>query len=151
MWSRDSNLVFLAFLWEKLSLLQIYKNVTKRRFFWGVVLVQVQYFGTGTRHDCELLQQYGRRVKIRKFWGLITAFEESGKTGRGQGFLPPSEFITIRVGTTLPGHRAAKLLPTWGTYRIPLPMEIMLWKIKVTCTKQIKQVYKAVLKESFTR
>ena len=53
MLSRDSNyildvfmwpkLVALAFLWEKLSQPQFYKDLTRKNyFFWGVVSVQVQ-------------------------------------------------------------------------------------------------------------
>ena len=33
--------------------------------FWGVVLVQVQLFGTGTRYDIKIWQQFGKRVKTK--------------------------------------------------------------------------------------
>ena len=35
----------------------------KNRFFWGVVLVQVQSFGTGPRYKLEILHQSVERVK----------------------------------------------------------------------------------------
>ena len=37
----------------------------KNRFFWGVVLVQVEYFGTGTRYKLEILHQPVKRIKTK--------------------------------------------------------------------------------------
>ena len=37
----------------------------KIHFFWGVVLVQVQQFGTSTRYGIEILHQSGKRVKTK--------------------------------------------------------------------------------------
>ena len=37
----------------------------KNHFFWEVIFVQVQWFGTGTRYKLEILQQRGKRVKTK--------------------------------------------------------------------------------------
>ena len=50
----------------------------KNRFFWGVALVQVQWFGTGLdtnlKFHISLLKVL--KLKARKFWGLILTFVE---------------------------------------------------------------------------
>ena len=66
MCSCDQSLVTLAFLWEKLSQPQFYKDLTRKTaFFWRVVLVQVQQFGTDTRYKLEILHQCRKRVKTK--------------------------------------------------------------------------------------
>ena len=65
----------------------------KNCLFWGVVLVQVQYFGTGTRYGLEILHQYGKRVKTKSqtVWTANSYVCTSyiGKTGRGKTLLLP--------------------------------------------------------------
>ena len=41
----------------------------EKPFFWGVMLVQVQLFGSGTRYGFEILHQLakGSKLKVRKF------------------------------------------------------------------------------------
>ena len=36
----------------------------KKTFFWGVVLVQVQLFGTGTRYDLKTLHKCGKNFLL---------------------------------------------------------------------------------------
>ena len=59
----------------------------KNRFFWGVVLVQVQWFGTGTRYNLETLHQCGKRVKAKSQKVLqVNSYvcrSNRGKTSRG--------------------------------------------------------------------
>ena len=85
-------MVTLAFLWEKLSQGQFYEDLT--RIFWGVVLVQVQQFGTGNRYDLEIYSSMakGLKVKVRKSWGLSPMFVEATReklVGEGGAFWPP--------------------------------------------------------------
>ena len=40
-------------------------GLTRKILFLGVVFVQVQYFGTGTRSELEILHQCGKRVKTK--------------------------------------------------------------------------------------
>ena len=81
--SRDSNYVVDVFMWPKFgnssismrevittSILQGFNQ--KNCFFWGVVSIQVQYFGTGTRYKLEILHQCCKRVitKSQKVLGV---------------------------------------------------------------------------------
>ena len=101
--SHESNYIMYVLMWPKFgnsricireviitSILQGFDQ--KNRFFWGVILVQVQYFGTGTRYKLEILHQpvKGLKLKVRKFWWLIPTFVEvaGGKTG-GRSFFAP--------------------------------------------------------------
>ena len=45
----------------------------KNQFFWGVVLVEVQYFETGTRYGPDILQLCGKKIKTKsqKCWGKL--------------------------------------------------------------------------------
>ena len=59
-------------------------------------LVIVQQFGTGTRHELEILQQCGKRVntKCQKVWRLNPTFvEATGEklVGGGGAFCPRPE------------------------------------------------------------
>ena len=72
----DQSLVTLAFLEEKLSQPTFCKNLTRKIAFLGVVLVQVQKFGTGTRYKFYTTVAKVLKVKARKFWGLSPAFVE---------------------------------------------------------------------------
>ena len=44
--------------------------LTRKTFFWGVLLVQVQYFWTGIRYGHGILHKKGKRVEIKsqKIW-----------------------------------------------------------------------------------
>ena len=59
-WSCDQNLVALWFLWEKFitSILQWFDQKT---FFWMVVLVQVQYFRTGSKYGFQNFTEVWRK------------------------------------------------------------------------------------------
>ena len=41
----------------------------KKHFFSGELLVQVQYFGIGTRYDLDILHQCGKGLKSENFKG----------------------------------------------------------------------------------
>ena len=102
--SYDSNYIMDVVMWPKFgnssictrevittSILQGFDQ--KNRFLWGVALVQVQQFGTGTRYKLEILHQSVKKVKTKsqKFWGANSYVCRSyrGKTGRGGLFAPP--------------------------------------------------------------
>ena len=64
--SRDSNYIVDVFMWLKfgncsISMGEVITNLIlwgfdqKNCFFWGVLLVQVQLFETGTRYELEIL------------------------------------------------------------------------------------------------
>ena len=62
----DQSLVTLIFLREK-SQLEFYKDlIGETDFFCGMVLVQVQKFGTVTRHCLKTFQQCGKRITKTK-------------------------------------------------------------------------------------
>ena len=63
MWPCDRDLVTRAFLREKLSQPQFFKDLTRKQLFRGVLFVQVQYFKTGIRYGLEILRQHGKRIK----------------------------------------------------------------------------------------
>ena len=41
----------------------LYKCDQKNQYFWGVLLIEVQEFGTGTGYGLEILHEYGRSIK----------------------------------------------------------------------------------------
>ena len=86
MYSRDQSLVTAAFLWEKLSQLQFYKDLTRKPLF--------------LRSGLDILHQCGKKVKkkVRTFWGDNSYVCRSyrRKTGTG-GFLPNPLPILNRV------------------------------------------------------
>ena len=63
--------------------------------FLGVLLVQVQYFGTGTRYGLEVLHLCGKRVKTesQKYFGTNSNVYRScrGKAGREALLSPHTE------------------------------------------------------------
>ena len=73
-----------------ISILQEFDQ--KNCFFGGVVLVQGQQCGTGTRYELEILHQYGKRAKTKSQKVLTAIFHVCrsfrGKTGR-EPFCPP--------------------------------------------------------------
>ena len=52
--------------------------MTRKTDFLSGGLVQVQQFGTGTRHELEIYTTVakGLKLKVRKFWRLIIIFVE---------------------------------------------------------------------------
>ena len=67
----------------------------KKHFLGGVVLVQVQLFGAGTRYGLAILYQCEKRVKTKKhkvFWAnSYVCRSYRGKTGRGTFLIPHPE------------------------------------------------------------
>ena len=112
--SRDSNYIVDVVMWSKfgnfnISIREININSIlygfdkEKHFFWGVVLVKVQLFGTGNGNGLEILRRCGKRVKtkLRKFWWLIPAFVKvtGGKTGRGPFCSPLPSWIGLKLCT----------------------------------------------------
>ena len=64
MWSCEQSLVTLAFLWEKLSLSQFYKVLTKSLFLRGG-LISREIFGTDTSYKLEIVHQCVKMVKTK--------------------------------------------------------------------------------------
>ena len=48
----------------------------KNDFFWGFILVEVQWFGTGMTFTSYSRVEKGFKVKVRKFLGIIPTFVE---------------------------------------------------------------------------
>ena len=102
MWSCDQSLVTLAFLWEKLSIPQFYKDLTRKTAFlegwswfnnYGLALGADLKFHTSVAKGLEL--------KVRKFRRLIYTFAEVTEEKLvGEGGLcappPPSSWIGLR-------------------------------------------------------
>ena len=44
-------------------MLQVFDQ--KNRFFWGMVLIQVQEFETATRYKLEIAHQCGKKIKTK--------------------------------------------------------------------------------------
>ena len=77
--SCDQNLVTLAFLWEKLSQPQFYKDLTRKiAFFEGWSWFKFNNLGltlgTNLKFYNSLLK--GLKLKVRKSWSLIPTFVE---------------------------------------------------------------------------
>ena len=103
--SHESNYIMYVLMWPKFgnsricireviitSILQGFDQ--KNRFFWGVVLVQVQYFGTDTRCKLEILHQPVKRIKT-KSQKVLVANPYVCRSCRGKNwwqelFCPPS-------------------------------------------------------------
>ena len=94
MWSCDQSLVNLG----NWLLPQFYKDLTRKTIFWGELLVQVQWFGSGTRSDLEIWHQCDKRVntKTEKVFRVNSYVCRSnrGKTDRG-AFCHPSSWIGL--------------------------------------------------------
>ena len=101
--SCHQNLVTLAFLWEKLSQLQFYKDLTRKTtFFEGWSWFKFNNLGLalGTNLNFYTSLAKGLKLKVKKFWGLISTFVEV----RGEklvAFLtppppPPSSWIGLK-------------------------------------------------------
>ena len=101
--SRDSNYIIDAVMWPKFrycsisvrkviitSILQGFDQ--KNCFFWGVVLVQVQWYETGTRYELEILHYciISVKPKIQKVIGANFYVCRSYKEKTGREAFPPS-------------------------------------------------------------
>ena len=102
MCSCDQSLITAAFLSEKLSQPQFFKDLTKKTaFFEGWSWFKFNNLGLalGTNLKFYTSLSKGLKLKVRKFWGLIPTFVEVtgeklvvvGIGGRGGGvpFCPP--------------------------------------------------------------
>ena len=72
----DQSLVTLAFLWEKLSSPQFYKDLTRKTvFFNGCSWFNLE-LALGTNFKFYTSGEKRLKLKVRKFWGLILTFAE---------------------------------------------------------------------------
>ena len=91
MCSCDQSLVTLAFLWEKFSQLQFYKDL-KNLFFEGWSWFKFNNLGLalGTNLKIHTSVAKGLNLKVRKFLGLTPTFVEvRGEKLVGRAFLAP--------------------------------------------------------------
>ena len=112
--SRDSNCVVDVVVWPKFGnssisireviIISILQGFDQRiHFFWGVVLVQIQQFGTGTRYELDIFRQCGKKVKTKSqkvLWvSSYVCRSYRGKTCRGLFCLsappPPTSWIGL--------------------------------------------------------
>ena len=98
----DQSLLTVAFLWEKLSQTQFYKDLTgKTAFFEGWSWFKLNNLGLALATNMKFYTRVpkGSKLKVRKFRseksesqkrGLIPTFVEvtGGKTGRARAVLP---------------------------------------------------------------
>ena len=100
MWSCDQRLVTLAFLWEKLSYPQFYKDFPRKTAFfegWSWFRFNNLVLPLGKNLKFYSSVAKGLKLKVRKFWGLIPTFFRSsrGKIDRGNLFAPPPHLPPI--------------------------------------------------------
>ena len=79
MCSSDQSLVIVAFLWEKLSQPQFYKELTRKTaFFEGLFWFKFNNLGLALGKNLKFYTSLakGLKVKVRKFLGLIPTFVE---------------------------------------------------------------------------
>ena len=105
--------------------------MTRKCFFWGVALVQVKQFGTGTRHGLKILLQHSKRVKTKNpkvLWAdSYVCRSYSGKTGRKIGtFLPPS-WIRLKLFDVLPFFSFQKSETMHNYYLKPWYIQVAEW------------------------
>ena len=77
--SRDQSFVTLAFVKEKLSQLQFYKDLTRKTTFfegWSWFKFHNLGVGLGTKLKFYTSVTIGLKLKVRKFLGLISTFVE---------------------------------------------------------------------------
>ena len=90
--SCGQSLVTVAFLWEKLSQPQFYKDLTRKiAFFEGWSWFKFNNLGLalGTNLKFYTSVAKGLKLKVRKFWGLIPTFVEvTGERLVGGPFCP---------------------------------------------------------------
>ena len=93
--SCEQTLVTLAFLWEKLSQPQFYKDLTKKiAFFEGRSWFKFNNLGLPLGTNLKFYTSVAKRLqlKIRKFWQLISTFVEvtgEAPVGGADHFGPP--------------------------------------------------------------
>ena len=92
MCSCDQNLVTLAFLLEKLSQPQFYKDLTKKTAFfqrWSCFKFNNLGLALGTNLKFYTSVAKGLKPKVRKFWGInSTSAEVTGEKLVGGAFFP---------------------------------------------------------------
>ena len=77
--SCDQSLVTLAFLWEKLSQPQCYKDLTRKTaFFEGWPWFKFNNYGLALGINLKVYTSVGKglKLKVKKFWELIPTFVE---------------------------------------------------------------------------
>ena len=100
----DQSLLTIAFLWEKLSRPQFYKDSTENGFFEGWSGFKFNNLGLalGTNLKVYTSVVKGLKLKVRKFWGLIpTLAEVTGEKLLEVGGLfgsPPPDTHTSWIG-----------------------------------------------------
>ena len=104
MQSCDQRLVTVAFLREKLSQPQFYKDLTRKTFFfdgWSLFTFNNLGLALGTNLKFYTSVAKGLKLKVRKFWGLIPTFVEvPGERLVGGPFCPPPPPILNSVKRT---------------------------------------------------
>ena len=107
MCSCDQSLVFVAFLWAKLSQPQFYKDLTRKTTFfegWSWFKFSNLGWALGTSLKFYTSATKGLKLKVRKFWGLLLTFVEvAGEKLVGRLFAPPSPILN-RVKPLLYNH-----------------------------------------------
>ena len=77
--SLDQSLVTLAFLWEKLSQPQVYKDLTRKTTFcegWSLFKINNVGLTLGINFRFYISVEKRLKLKVRKLWGLIPTFAE---------------------------------------------------------------------------
>ena len=97
----DQSLVTLAFLWEKLSQPQFYKDLTRKtNFFEGWLWFKFNNLGLalGVNLKFYISMAKGLELKVRKFLGLIPTFVEvTGEKLDGEPFCPSQSWIGLKL------------------------------------------------------
>ena len=92
----DQSLVTLAFIWEKLSQPQLYKDMTRKTAsFEGWSWFKFNNLGLarGTNLEFYTNLSKGLKLKVRKFWGLILTFVEVTGEKLAGGSPPPTAIL----------------------------------------------------------
>ena len=99
--SCDQSLVTVAFLWEKLSQPQFYKDLTRKTAFsegWSWFKFYNSGLALGINLKFHISVAKGLKLKVRKFWWLIPTFVEvSGEKLVRGAFLPQNPPSWIRL------------------------------------------------------
>ena len=105
MCSCDQSLVTLAFLWEKLSQPQFYKDLTRKTAFsegWSWFKFYNSGLALGTNLKFYTSVAKGLKLKVKRFWGLILTFAEvTGKNLVGEGAFCPPPPLLILIGLNM--------------------------------------------------
>ena len=99
MWPCDQSLLAVAFLWEKLSKPQFYKDLAKKTIFFEVwSRFKFNNLGLALGMALNIYTSVGKglKLKVRKFWELIHAFVEVTGEKLVEGvFAPPPRAPSI--------------------------------------------------------